>query len=66
MPISERLGDVHTYDVVSASEIRNRARDFKYAMLAARRETELRYRSLQHGYAISIKDAKLFDIARTQ
>jgi len=57
--VTERLCNMRPHDALGTGEIRNRARDFKCSMVAARRETELAYRSLQHGDAICIERAML-------
>ena len=66
VPVPEGLCDMRTQDVRSASEVRNRARDFKCSMVAARREVELRCRSLQHSCAVFINHAMPLDVARKQ
>jgi len=54
---------MRSLDILSASEIRNRARDFKCSMVAARRQTKLAYRLLQKRYAISIDKAMPINLA---
>ncbi len=62
--VTERLCDMPTHNVLNASEIRNRAREFKCSMVAARRETKLAYRSLQNIYSISFKKTMFLNFAR--